>query len=219
MCTARRRSTVEIEILMFSVSVSVQLPAGVRRRRRRSEIHRPDSDAAGVDRLLRGVRVGGGRLMARQSFIWTALPNGFTADGPAAPIGCCCRPGSNPQTSRRRRFRRSFPIGKIGRRTLARGAVRHHLNGVDGAVDADDTTAEQPRRRPARACRTRRCGRHCSRHDRFVRPYAYQGSVDRRRAVLRHRGSWRSLVEGLYRDLARRAGDDLPRISEIADST
>ena len=86
----------EIEILMFSAEVSVTC---------RREFAGGEADPrfidlmptpAGLGRLLRRVRRGGG-LMARQSFIWTALPNGYTADGAACVSRCMLAPRLDPQ--------------------------------------------------------------------------------------------------------------------------
>src|SRR5262249_20207753 len=72
------------------------MPPRVRRRRSRPAVSRSHADRPALDRLLRRV-CRRGDLMARQSFIWTALPNGYTPDRAALRLSVMLSPRLDPQ--------------------------------------------------------------------------------------------------------------------------
>src|SRR5689334_8737155 len=72
------------------------MQARVRRCGCRPSVHRPDTDCSDMGGVLRRIRRGGG-LMAQQSFIWTALPNGYTADNSGLRLSMMLAPRLDPQ--------------------------------------------------------------------------------------------------------------------------
>jgi hypothetical protein len=151
--------------------------------------------------------------MARQSFVWTALPNGYTADGTSLRLSLLLAPRLDPETSPR--ILQSFPEWVDWPQTLLQGQFEITCNGVPVLLAAADTTGthrvDGRIGLPDSAVWTA-----LFKSDRFVRPYVFKDLSGSRILSYDTTGIAR-LVEALYAGLARQAGDDLPRISDIAD--
>ena len=90
--------------------------------------------------------------MARQSFIWTALPNGFTADGTGLRLSVMLSPRLDPQdpAGNPQKLSTFFPDWEDWPATLANARFDISYNGHTVSVPADDDRRVQSRRRPPR---------------------------------------------------------------------
>ena len=200
----------EIEILMFSAEVSVTC---------RREFAGADADPRFIDLmptpavwagLLRRLRRGGS-LMARQSFIWTALPNGYTADGAACACRCMLSPRLDPQDPLGQPHKNCatfFPDWQDWPATLANARFDVALQRAKRIGAGHDDDRCRIASTPGSGSRIRPSGRRCSK--------AISTSRDSRTRTLSDKdmlsydtGVMQTLIEQLYRDLARSAARSL----------
>ena len=152
--------------------------------------------------------------MARQSFIWTALPNGYTADGRALRLSVLLSPRLDPEADPPH-LASFFPDWQDWPATLRQARFEFTYNGQTIAVRGDDLAGD--------ARIDDRLGTADSavwialfKKSQFVRGFAYKDLSNN--AVLSYDTvAVHDLVQGLYKDLARTAGDDRPLVSDIAD--
>ena len=149
----------------------------------------------------------GAAVNARQSLVWTALPNGYTKDGASLRLSVLVSPRLDPKTDPQKLA--SFTEWRDWPATLrqARFAVTCNGRTVTVAGDKLDGRLALPDSSTWKALFT---------PDLFVRPYAFEDLSDRN-VVSFDAGAVADVVKGLYVDLAGKAGDQLPLISELAD--
>ena len=113
-------------VLQHDVSVKCRRSSPARSRTRSSSTS--FRDAGGLGRVLRTPSRRRPRSMARQTILWTALPNGLHGRRPSA---CACRrslsPRLDPRTSPKMLSRASSPTGTTGRSTLAKSTFLDQL--------------------------------------------------------------------------------------------
>ena len=156
--------------------------------------------------------------MARQSLIWTALPNGFTADRTGLRMSVMLSPRLDPQTplGTEQARQRSFRTGRTGRKRWRPPASR-------SATTALRYRSRRQRSRgriastPASASPIRPCGRRCSKRRPRVKGFKY---TDLSPSVLLSYDAvlMAERIENLYRDLARAAIDRMPRVTELIET-
>ena len=157
--------------------------------------------------------------MAQQSFIWTALPNGYTADESGLRLSVHARAAARSSGSARaarKNFPRSSPTGRTGRRrsrTLA-----------SISRSAGKAYRCRPRRRPVPNRVDSRLGLADSivwkaifKGDLIVKGFAFKDLSDKN-MLSYDTGVMSDLIEQLYRDLARSATDRLPLVTEIIEA-
>ena len=152
--------------------------------------------------------------MAQQSFIWTALPNGYTPDGHSLRLSVLLSPRLDAQGDPHH-LGSFFPDWEDWPQTLRQARFEISYNGQTIAVRGDDTTsaARIDDRLGLADSATWRALFKKSLH---VCGFAYKDLSNN--AVLSYDTvAIHNLVKGLYRDLARTAGDDRPSVSDIAD--
>lgn len=149
--------------------------------------------------------------MARQSLVWTALPNGYTADGQSLRLSVLLSPRLDPEAALQRLD--SFSEWVNWPQTLQQAQFTVSCNGASVTVAADGTGSVN--------VRDSRLGVPDSSTwaalftpALFVRPYQFQDLSDH--SVISYDASaMADLVQGLYADLAARADEDLPPISSF----
>ena len=78
--------------------------------------------------------------MARQSFIWTALPNGYTADGSGLRLSVLLvAPARSARSDPATTLQTFFPDWEDWPKTLREARFDVTFNGVTVLLDADDT--------------------------------------------------------------------------------
>ena len=190
-----------------------EVPARVRRWGSRSKVPGAGAEPGGVDGVLRRLRPGG-RLMARQSFVWTALPNGYSEDGQSLRVSVLLSPRLDPQADARR-LDSFFPDWENwpARLASARFEIRFGtkvvlIAGTDltGLERLDDRLG-LPDSAVWKAIFT---------GDRFVRPHTFQDL--RGHGVLSYDSTQLAAeLHRLYANLAARAGDELPLVSDFLE--
>ena len=206
--------TLEIEILMFSVEVSVKC---------RREFSGGDADPRFIDLVPTpqlwaeycGAFADEATLMARQSLVWTALPNGFTPDGTGLRVSAMLSPRLDPQA----------PIGKLGSffpdwedwpQTLASARFDVSYNGATVSIPA--TTLAGPDRVDATVgVADSAVWKALFDATTLVIGFAYR---DLSPSVMLSYDTvvMAEAIEHLYGDLARAATDRMPRVTELIET-
>lgn len=151
--------------------------------------------------------------MARQSVLWTALPNGYTTDGTSLRLSVLAAPRLDPQAALQRLS--TFPdfadwpaTVAASRFTVSFGAASVTIGGSDLAgpnrVDATLATGDSATWTALLPGTT------------FVRPFAFK-DLSSNTVVSYDVGQIEALVQGLYAGLAGTATDGLPRVSDFLD--
>ncbi len=153
--------------------------------------------------------------MARQSFIWTALPNGYTQDGSALRLSVLLTPRLTLASADAPKLSTFFPDWQDWPLTLSQARFEVVYNGVVVPIDADDLTG--PNRVDDRlGVPDSVVWKALFKSELPVRSFVYQDLSSH--SVLSYDAvGVARVVQALYSSLAQRAGDDLPRISEIQD--
>jgi hypothetical protein len=149
--------------------------------------------------------------VARQSILWTALPNGYTADGQSLRLSVLASPRLDPQGSPRRVSTfpsfvdwpatvaaATFTIDFGGSAVTIAGNEHARGNRVDDSIGTGDSArwkALLPGTTP-------------------VNPFEFSDQSTNH-VVSYDTGEIETLVRSLYTDLARNAGDGLPQVSDF----
>ncbi len=147
--------------------------------------------------------------MAQRSLVWTALPNGITADGSALRLSVMLSPRLDPGDDPQRLD--SFPEWLDWPATLHQAQIVVSCNGTTVTVPADgsgsgnvrDGRLGVPDSATWKALFTPKL---------FVRPYQFQ-DLTARRVISYDATAMAALVQGVYAKLAGGAGDQLPAVS------
>jgi hypothetical protein len=154
--------------------------------------------------------------MARQSLMWTALPNGYTADGTSLRVSVLLSPRLEPQ-AQPNTLSSFFPDWEDWPATLSNATVTLTMkSGGSVAIPLAQTTG------PNRVDITRygapdsTVWKALFSGSLFVRPYAY---TDRSSSPVLSFDTvaLAATIAGLYRRLAAAATDDMPKVSDIVD--
>ena len=156
--------------------------------------------------------------MARQSFIWTALPNGFTLDGTSLRLSVMLSPRLDPQdpAGNPRKLSTFFPDWEDWPTTLAGARFDISFNGHTVSVPAASTVG------------VNRVDDRLGLADSTVWKALFTGALQVRAFAYKDLSSSKVLsydtrimaavVEQLYRDLARTAVDRMPLVTEILET-
>jgi hypothetical protein len=153
--------------------------------------------------------------MARQSFMWTALPNGYTADGSALRVSVLLSPRLEPQAQAKALSTfapdwTDWPAALMSasvKLSIGANSVQIPLtqttgpNRVDLTYGGPDSTAWQALF-PA---------------DLFVRPYAYQ-DLSNHEVLSYDTVGMADVVKGFYSQLAGSANGQMPKVSDLVDN-
>ena len=158
----------------------------------------------------------GGCLMARQSLMWTALPNGYSADGTSLRLSVLLSPRLEPQ-AQPNALSSFFPDWEDWPATLSTatftiamssgGSVSIPLTQTTGPNRVDITTYGAPESAIWKAL--------CS-GSLFVRPYEYK-DLSSNPVLSFDTLALAGTIRGLYRRLAASATGDMPKVSDIVD--
>ena len=152
--------------------------------------------------------------MARQSFIWTVLPNGITSDGGSLRVSILLSPRLDPQGDPKK-LASFFPDWEDWPKTLREAQLTATYNGQSVVVECDDMLG--PNRVDDRlGVADSSAWKALFKPDLFVRPFAYQ-DYSHCRVLSYDTVLMTSMIEKLYGDLAKAAGGDLPLVSDIVD--
>jgi hypothetical protein len=153
--------------------------------------------------------------MARQSFIWTALPNGYTPDGTALRLSVLLTPRLTLGPTDPPTLTTFFPDWQDWPLTLSQARFEIAYNGVTVPIDADDLVG--PNRVDDRlGAPDSVVWKALFKSALPVQSFVYQDLSNH--SVLSYDAvGLAGVIQALYSSLAQRAGDDLPRISEIQD--
>jgi len=152
--------------------------------------------------------------MARQSFIWTALPNGFTPDGGSLRLSILLTPRLDPETGARK-LQTFFPDWEDWPKTLREARFDITYNGTTVLLAADDTVgANRVDDRLGLADST--VWKALFKQDLFVRPFVFK-DLSQHRILSFDSVGMAGLITKLYGDLASKAGDDLPLVSDFVE--
>lgn len=156
--------------------------------------------------------------MARQSFIWTALPNGYTPDRTALRLSVLLSPRLDPQdpVGNPRKLSTFFPDWEDWPQTLATARFDITYNGQTASVLANATTGtNHVDARLGLADST--VWKALFTGDLMVKGFAYKDLSNA--AVLSYDTvTIADMIEQLYRDLARTAVDRVPLVTEIIET-
>ncbi len=153
--------------------------------------------------------------MARQSFIWTALPNGYTADGIALRVSAMLAPRLDPQhpLGEPQSLDTFFPDWEDWPATLATARFDVSFGGQTVSVAATATTGANrvddryglPASAVWKALFTSRL---------LVQSFEFT-DLSSKQILSYDAGRLTDMIESLYRELARNATDRLPTITEL----
>ena len=152
--------------------------------------------------------------MAKQSFIWTALPNGFTQDGKSVRVSALLSPRLEPQGDTKE-LSSFFPDWEDWPSTLANATFEIRYGGANVSIPANvtsgpnhvDTTLGAPDSQAWKAL---------FKPDLFVRGFEFKDMSGN--LILSYDTTWMaSTVQYLYTKLAQNASDSLPVVSDFAD--
>ena len=153
----------EVEVLFFSAQRVGAVPARVRRLGRRSQVHRARSRTRrpGTNTATRSRR----RLrsedrMAKQSLLWTALPNGYAADGGSLRVSVLVSPRLEAEADPEQLG--TFPDFEDWPATVANASFTIRYGGGSQSPIAGNDTASPSRVDTSVAARTPPPGRRCS---------------------------------------------------------
>jgi hypothetical protein len=153
--------------------------------------------------------------MPRQSFIWTALPNGYTADGTALRLSILLSPRLDPQDAmgNPQKLSTFFPDWQDWPKTLANARFDITYNGQTVKVFANATTgANRVDNRLGLAEST--VWKALFHGDLMVQGFAYKDHSNARVLSYDTR-TMTGVVAQLYRNLAKNATDRMPLVSEV----
>ena len=153
--------------------------------------------------------------MARQSLVWTTLPNGYSTDGKSLRVSVLLSPRLDPQADPSR-LDSFFPDWEDWPQTLAKANFSVSCNGATVTVLGDGTGTVN-RLDDQLGLADSATWRALFTPNLFVRGYAFTDLSDR--TVLTYdAGAMADLVQGLYRDLALRADGNMPLVSDFVDN-
>jgi hypothetical protein len=153
-------------------------------------------------------------LKARQSLVWTALPNGYAADGGSLRLSVLLSPRLDPRTHPQRLD--SFPEWVNWPRTLQQARFAVSCNGATVAISGSSTG-------PTNVLDNRLGLADSATWSAlftpalFVRPYAFNDLSDHS-VISYDTSAVTEIVQGLYGGLAAQAGDDMPLVSDYFES-
>ena len=156
--------------------------------------------------------------MARQSFIWTALPNGYTADGTSLRLSVMLSPRLDPQhpLGHAQKLSTFFPDWKDWPQTLSNARFDVSLNGQIVSVNANTTIgANRVDSRLGLADST--VWKALFHAEMMVQPFTFT-DLSNTRVLSYDTAVMTNLVETLYRELARTATDHVPRVSQLLET-
>ncbi len=155
--------------------------------------------------------------MARQSFMWTALPNGYAPGGTSLRVSVLLSPRLDPQADPKALG--SFaPDWTDWPATLTSASVKVTLGGSSVSVPLTQTTG--PNRVDLTYGGPDSVGLEGVVHERAVRaPVRLPGSVRPPGALVRHRDDGAASCSDLYAKLAAAADGNMPKVSDIVDDT
>ena len=147
---------------------------------------------------------------ARQSLVWTALPNGYTPDSASLRMSVLLSPRLDPQADPQRLDsfpewvnwprtlqKASFAVSCNGKTVTVAGSGAGSKNVLDGRLGLPDSATWQALFTPAL----------------FVRPYAFN-DLSSHSVISYDASAVAELVQGLYAGLAAEADDDMPLVSD-----
>jgi hypothetical protein len=154
--------------------------------------------------------------MAQQSFLWTALPNGFTPDGTGLRVSVLLSPRLEPQnlTPRLSSF---FPDWKDWPTTLSKAKFTISYGGASVAIEATQTAGAN-RVDDSLGLPDSRCWQALFLDTLPVNSYQYK-DLSNNGVLSYDTTAVASLVQGLYSNLARNADGNMPLVSDIADDS
>ena len=157
--------------------------------------------------------------MARQSLTWTALPNGYTADGSGIRLSVLLSPRLDTQdpTVTHKKLSVFFPDWEDWPKTLSNAKFDVTYNGQTVSIPAT-TVAGANRVDNRLGLADSAVWKALFTKDLLVKTLRVQRPVAVGDAVLRRRHDGGRRSRTLYRDLARTATDRLPRVSEIIET-
>jgi hypothetical protein len=150
--------------------------------------------------------------MARQSLVWTALPNGYTADGKSLRFSVLLSPRLDPQADPQR-LDSFFPDWQDWPRTLRRASFAVTCNGATVSV-AGDGSGTTNRLDDRLGLSDPAAWRALFKPGLLVRPYAFTDLSSR---TLRSydAAATQGLVQSLYSGLALAADDNMPLVTNF----
>jgi hypothetical protein len=151
--------------------------------------------------------------VARQSILWTALPNGYTADGKSLRLSVLASPRLDPQGSPKRLT--TFPDFVDWPATVAASIFTIEFAGQSVAIAGNELAAGN-RVDSSLGTGESATWKALFPGTTFVRPFAFE-DLSSNHVVTYDTGEVESLVRSLYSGLARTAGDGLPRVSDLLD--
>ena len=156
--------------------------------------------------------------MPRQSFIWTALPVGYTPDGSGLRLSVMLSPRLDPQdpAGNPRKLATFFPDWEDWPKTLSNARFDIAYNGQTVAVLATATTGAN-RVDDRLGLADSAVWKALFKGDLMVQGFAYKDHSDA--TVLSYDTVvMTGIIQRLYRDLARSATDRLPLVSELIET-
>ena len=154
--------------------------------------------------------------MAQQSFLWTALPNGFTPDGTGLRVSVLLSPRLEPQNLAPR-LSSFFPDWNDWPATLSKAKFTISYGSASVAIGATQTAGasriDDTFGRP-----DSRCWQALFLDTLPVNSYKYK-DLSNNGVLSYDTTAVASLVQGLYANLARNADGNMPLISDIADDS
>ena len=190
------------------------VPEGLRRIDVRSEVHRARARPGDVGRVLRRVRRGG-CVMARQSFMWTTLPNGYTPDGSALRVSVMLSPRLDPQ-AQPEVLASFFPDWADWPATLTGATMKITIGAGSVSVPLTQTTGPN-RVDLAYGGPDSAVWKALFAADLFVRPYAYQ-DLSNNDVLSFDTVHMSNIVRSVYSLLAANANGNMPKVSDIVDN-
>ena len=152
--------------------------------------------------------------MARQSFLWTALPNGYTRDGSGLCVSVLLSPRLDPenQPSELTSF---FPDWEDWPATLSKATLKISYGGTSVTVPVAQTAGTN-RVDDTLGTADSACWRALFHGKLFVRGFQYK-DLSNNIVLSYDTTSMAALVQTLYAKLARSADGEMPRVADIAD--
>lgn len=151
--------------------------------------------------------------MAQQSILWTALPNGYTADRKSLRVSVLASPRLDPQGSPKRLT--TFPDFADWPATVAASTFTIEYAGQSVAIAGNELAAAN-RVDTSLGTGESATWKALFPGTTFVRPFEFT-DLSSNHVVSYDTGEIESLVRSLYTDLARNAGDGLPQVSDFLD--
>ena len=156
--------------------------------------------------------------MARQSLMWTALPNGFTADGTSLRVSVLLSPRLEPQTQPNT-LSTFFPDWEDWPATLSNATFTIAMNGGGGvSIPLSQTTGPNRVDITKYGAPDSAVWKALFQKTLFVRPYEYK-DLSSNPVLSYDTVALVATIRGLYRRLAAAATGDMPKVSDIVDDT